>query len=126
MYKLEKYFINNDIIHVVKVPYYQSAIISDIKLTEYLLSLTHPVGKFKAKLFRGWGFNENNIDIFRKCLLSIVHTNKVVKIKTSQHSTNYEVHGKIQIPKGGVRIITTVWAIDIGKRTPYLVSAYKV
>lgn len=34
--------------------------ISREKLTNYVLSETHATGKFKAKYFRGLGFNENN------------------------------------------------------------------
>lgn len=33
---------------------WESAIINPSKLRDYILSLTHPIGRFKAKLFSVW------------------------------------------------------------------------
>jgi hypothetical protein len=35
----------------MKIPNYQVAIIQEAKITDYLLSLAHPVGRFKARFW---------------------------------------------------------------------------
>ena len=47
----------------MKLPNYKNAYIPNEKLTEYLLSETHPTGNSKAKLFRSLGFNETNTSL---------------------------------------------------------------
>jgi hypothetical protein len=46
----------------------QEAVVPLEKLTDYLLSQSHPEGKSKAKFFRGLGFNEGNVDLFTDSL----------------------------------------------------------
>ena len=47
-------------------------IIDDKKVLEYLLSLSHPIGHSKAVFFRANGYNEDNIDIFKRDLIEIL------------------------------------------------------
>ena len=46
-----------------KLPRADRAIIPPEKLTDYLLSTTHPVGSAKARFFRGHGFNDDNPEL---------------------------------------------------------------
>ena len=55
----------------MKLPQGDRAIISREKLTDYILSESHPVGSSKAKFFRGLGFDETNIDKLAKSLLRV-------------------------------------------------------
>ena len=45
----------------MKLPNRENAYIPPRKLTEYLLSETHSIGKSKAKFFRAIGFDEENV-----------------------------------------------------------------
>lgn len=58
----------------MKLPNSDKAIIPKDKLTDYLLSETHPVGSSKAKFFRGLGFNEANANVLAKLLLHMAQT----------------------------------------------------
>jgi hypothetical protein len=55
----------------MKLPNRENAHISPIKLTDYLLSETHSVGRSKAKFLRFVGFNENNREELKNALLSM-------------------------------------------------------
>jgi hypothetical protein len=50
----------------LELPNREQAFIQPAKLTEYLLSETHPVGKSKAKFFRYWGFNEETVSFLEQ------------------------------------------------------------
>jgi len=86
----------------MQLPNRANAYISPKKLREYLLSDTHPVGRFKSKVFTSAGFTEHNINSLREGLLAIAYTNGVRE--ESQ--------------------VRTVWIIDRGEDTPRFVTAY--
>lgn len=52
----------------MKLPKAESAKIDRAKLVRYLLSEGHPVGRWKAKFFRGIGFDERNVKSLEKGL----------------------------------------------------------
>jgi len=55
----------------MQLPNRANAYISSKKLREYLLSDTHPAGRFKAKVFTCVGFTERHIDRLREGLLAL-------------------------------------------------------
>lgn len=110
----------------MKLPYRKSTYIPKAKLTEYLLSETHPVGSSKARFFRGLGFNKTNIDKFTESLLRISQENDVKETRNSLYGINYVIDGKMETPNGGMATITTVWFIKTGQKRPRFVTAYPV
>lgn len=57
----------------MKLPNRENAYIPSSKLSDYLLSKTHPIEKWKGRLFRAHGFNETNVDLLEKSLISIAN-----------------------------------------------------
>ena len=57
----------------MKLPNRENSYIPSSKLSDYLLSKTHPIGKWKGRLFRAHGFNETNVDLLEKSLISIAN-----------------------------------------------------
>ena len=110
----------------MKLPNCKNVFIPKEKLSGYILSLTNPEGKSKAKLFREWGFDETNIVQLEEALRKIAIRRKVIISRPSNDSSgiNYEVDGKITIPNGGTRSIKTVWYIEKDQRYPRFVTAY--
>ncbi len=53
----------------MKLPHRDRAHVPMRKLTNYLLSPSHPVGRSKAPFFRGLGFNASDADALRAELL---------------------------------------------------------
>jgi hypothetical protein len=92
-------------------------------LKDYLLSETHVVGRSKAKFFRGCGFDESNIELLERGLLSIAQNQEVNEKVVTPHGTKYVIDGLIQTPIGKAINIRTVWIIDKGKELPRFVTA---
>lgn len=110
----------------MKLPFKENAYIPKGKLTDYLLSETHPVGSSKAKFFRGLGFNETNVGKLAKSLLQIARTNDVNKIMEFFYGINYIIEGEIKTPSGKIVSIKTVWFTKTIKSRPSFVTAYPV
>jgi len=90
------------------------------------LSETHPIGRSKAKFFRGIGFNEANIAVFEKSLIEMAQTEEVAETVTTRHGTKYVVEGVVTAPSGNRVGLRTVWIVDKGQDTPRFVTAYPI
>lgn len=110
----------------MKLPNGNNALVSIEKLTDYLLSETHAVGKAKAKFFRGLGFNDSNVNQLEKSLLKIARTNNIKNIKEFAYGINYVLEGKIKTPSRKIITIVTVWFAKTKESKPSFVTAYPV
>ena len=110
----------------MKLPNSEKAYIPPIKLTAYLLSETHSVGRSKARLLRSLGFNENNVSLLKQGLIAIAHSEDVKEVISSPHGVKYIIEGLLQTPVGGSIRIRTIWIIEKGQERPRFVTAYPV
>lgn len=110
----------------MRLPHKEKAYIPLLKIKDYLLSETHPIGKSKAKFFRLLGFNETNIDLLKQGLLTIAHTEDVKEEVSSIHGVKYIIDGLIQAPAGEAVKVRTIWIIDKGQIRPRFVTTYPV
>lgn len=110
----------------MKLPNAENVSIPREKLTKYILSETHPVGKFKAKLFRHIGFDETNISILQKELKEIARLQKVKDAQISHYGTKYIIDGEITSPSNTIIKVRTVWIIETEKTRPRFVTVYPV
>ena len=108
----------------MKLPGVDKAIVPEKKLTEYLLSETHAVGRFKARFFRSLGFNETNVELLQKEILNLANSNNIEDIEQSDYGTKYILEGAIKTPIGKGVKIKTVWIIEKGKSQPIFITAY--
>ena len=106
------------------LPEAESARVDREKLTGYLLSQSHPIGRSKAKFFRGIGFDESNAALLEQGLLGIARSEAVVESTLSRHGMKYIVDGAITTPLGSRVKLRTIWIIDQGQGTPRFVTAY--
>jgi len=93
------------------------------KLTGYLLSQTHAIGRSKAQFFRAHGYSEQTVDRFEHDVLDVVKTNDVQQVTETPHGTKYVVDGTLETPRGTLVEIRTVWIIEPDER-PRFVTAY--
>ena len=110
----------------MKLPDKEKAYIPLLKIKDYLLSETHPIGKSKAKFFRSLGFNELNIDLLKQGLLTIAQIEDVKEAVSSMHGVKYIIDGLIQTPAGETVKVRTIWIIDKGQTHPRFVTTYPV
>jgi len=108
----------------MQLPNRANAYISPKKLCEYLLSDTHPVGRFKSKVFTSAGFTEHNINSLREGLLAIAYTNGVREESQGSYGRKYVLDGALRASRGTLLQVRTVWIIDRGEDTPRFVTAY--
>jgi hypothetical protein len=110
----------------VKLPNNTKAYIPKEKLTHYLFSEVHIVGKYKAKFFRSIGYNESNITLFTNELQNFVRTNEVKEAITSTYGIKYIIDGELKTPSGITIKVRTIWIIEKDKRIPRFVTVYPV
>jgi hypothetical protein len=108
----------------MKLPAGEHAVIPPAKLVDYLLSLTHPVGRSKARFLRAAGFDETNVSTLEHGLLAIARNGDVIQTQSSPHGTKFAVEGELSAPIGGVMFLRTIWIIETGQAHPRLVTAY--
>lgn len=110
----------------MKLPHRTHVVVSIAKLTEYVLSETHPTGKFKAEFFRNVGFDEDNAARLAKALRKIANSEKVQRVSESVFGSKYIIDGYIEGPNGKKVKVRTVWVIESGQKRPRFVTAYPV
>lgn len=110
----------------MKLPNSNKAIISPDKLIDYILSETHATGKFKAKFFRKRGFNETNIRLFEKALRKLAKSREVTDVVSSEFGAKYVIDGEMDIPRGKIVNVRTIWIIEKGQINPRFVTVYPV
>lgn len=107
-----------------KIPNAEKAIIDADKLRGYILSFSHPLGRFKAAFFQKLGYSIENCDLFERCLREIILTREVTKIETSRHGQKYIVDGLVIGPSSKKVHLVTVWIILNEEIAPRFITAY--
>ena len=108
----------------MQLPNSLQAYIPPEKLTDYLLSETHVVGKAKASFFRRLGFNETNVHLLEHELLTLAHSTPVREVVPSPHGIKYVIEEVIETPNGTAPLICTVWILETEETNPRFVTAY--
>jgi hypothetical protein len=106
------------------VPNCERSIIAPAKITDYLLSEMHPVGRSKAQFFKRFGFHADNPEELTRVLLTHVRDNAVAHTETSAYGSKYRVDGPLASPDGRNPRVATVWMIPDGETIPHFVTAF--
>ncbi len=106
------------------LPNHDRAVIEDVKLTGYLLDLTHTDGGSKARFFLAHGYRVDHPDVLRADLLAHGHTYPVAVMRHTPHGMRYTVSGSLMTPDGRTRLVRTVWQVDTGTDFPRLITAH--
>ena len=108
----------------MKLPNNEQAIVLDKKITDYLLSDSHEIGKHKADFFKRFGFDISDVDTFKNSLIQHSNEREIEKTNSSEYGYKYELKCEIQTPDKRNPCVVTVWIIEIGKQRPTFVTAY--
>jgi hypothetical protein len=106
------------------MPNSEKAWVAEQKLRGYLLSTTHSVGEAKARFFRSFGYNDDNIELLERDLLRIAHLQEVVQVTGSPFGEKYVIDGELQTPIGRTVTVRTVWIIEAEDDIPRFVTAH--
>ncbi len=108
----------------MKLPDRASAIVDENKITGYLLSATHPQGRYKAAFFRSFGFAPERWAELRDALRRHAAGQPVSGVHDTPFGTRYTVDGPLVCPDGRAPMVRTIWFIATGERIARLVTAY--
>ena len=106
------------------IPNADRATIDAAKLRDYLLSATHPIGRFKSRFFAALGFSSARwaelANAFR-----IQHLTQAVEAGTrTAHGQKFTIRAILVGPTGQSAIVVSVWFIPAGSDVPRFVTAY--
>ncbi len=107
------------------LPNAEMASVEEKKITEYLLSDTHPQGRSKAQFFRAFGFVPERGAELAEALVRHAQTGSVVSQVSLPDSTQYAIEGELPAPDGRRPQVRTVWETRPGgEPRPRLITAY--
>ena len=106
------------------LPNASEAIIEPSKVRDYLLSPSHPIGRFKATVFNALGYKQQDWETLRDDLLAIAHAGEAVPGTPGMYGLKYEVSGKLTGPNGRVGSFKTVWLLMSETSVPRFVTAF--
>jgi hypothetical protein len=106
------------------LPGAEQAFIEEAKVRDYLLSSTHPIGRFKSVVFEALGYTHENWPLLAADLLSLARRGLAISGQTSPYGDKYEVSGTLQGPNGRTARFTTVWLVRPEGGFPRFVTAF--
>jgi hypothetical protein len=107
----------------VRLPNSDAAIIPAEKLRGYLLSDSHPIGRYKAAFFRALGFYAESWELLEAALREVL-SEDAERIEVTEYGSKYLVKGNLFGPTGRAAGIATVWIILSGETVPRFITAY--
>jgi hypothetical protein len=108
----------------VRLPNAENAVIDSGKLRDYVLSPSHPVGRFKAAFFSSLGYTQENWNRLEADIPQQHLTKDAVLRQETSYGRKYEICGKIKGPGGKAREVVSIWIVLVGEMVPRFVTAY--
>jgi len=100
------------------------SIVPERKVTEYLLSESHPDGRGKARFFSAHGFAISDWKVLAAALRRHAAAHLVVEAVETVFGTRYVADGILHAPDGRTPEVRVVWFIERGDEVPRLVTAF--
>ncbi len=95
-----------------------------VKLQEYCLSLTHPRGRHKARVFAAiLGLTADDAELLRDALLQAAIIEDATPTDQDEFGQRYVIDFQMQGPQG-TAIVRSAWIVRTGEPFPRLTSCY--
>lgn len=108
----------------MKLPNAERAVIDTRKVRDYLLSRSHPIGRFKAAFFARAGFEAGNWADLVSQLRQLAVRGDAVPSGTTQYGQKFVISGILKGPRGASLEVTTVWLVPAGGDAARLVTVH--
>lgn len=109
---------------MAKLPNASAAEIPIRKVRDYLLSTTHPVGRFKAAFFQALGFEVRRSGELVAAILQLAQSEDAIPGNHTRYGKKYVVRGTIDGPNGLSSEIETVWIVLNSESHARFITAY--
>ncbi len=106
------------------LPNSDRAVIDSTKLRYYLLSTSHPVGRFKARFFESLGYSTENWEQIETDIRDLIAVAEARPGEKTGYGQKYEVRGAMTGPNGRSAEVVTVWIVLTGEDVPRFITAY--
>ena len=106
------------------LPNAAQAFVDPTKVRDYLLSPSHPIGRFKANVFSALGYSQADWQQLRDDLLKIGQTEIASPGQPSAFGQMFQVGGNLKGPSGRSGPFVTVWIVRAGEDVPRFVTAF--
>ena len=109
---------------MAKLPNYEKAFIDPAKIRNYILSPTHPIGRFKMALFQKMGYTDKNwkelVDDIKEHHLPL----DAEPVEKTKYGQKYLIKGIIKGPSGNVVMLKSIWIILKSEDMPRFITIY--
>lgn len=100
------------------------AVVEPSKVRDYLLSSSHPIGRFKSIVFLALGYTQGEWERLRDDLLAHVVSGDVLAGERGPYGQKYIVGGTLTGPNGRAGRFKTVWLVKNEASVPRFLTAY--
>jgi len=108
----------------LKIPNADQAIIDPAKLRDYLLSPSHPIGRFKAVFFHRLGYTQSDWQRLELDLRSQHLPMDARQMQAHPFGQTYEIAANLAGPSGMIAVVSSIWIVLDGEDRPRLITAY--
>jgi hypothetical protein len=105
------------------IPNADRAVIEPAKLHDYLLSRTHPIGRFKAAFFQALGYSSEDWRRLDADLRS-QHLSKEADDETTPYGRKFVIRATLVGPSDASAVLVSVWVVRAGEDFARFVTAY--
>jgi Domain of unknown function (DUF4926) len=106
------------------LPNAATAVVEPSKVRDYLLSATHPIGRFKAVVFTALGYSQEDWPRLREDLLLHGRSGQARLAEATQYGQKYLVSGTLTGPNGRTGALASVWLVESEASAPRFLTAY--
>ena len=108
----------------MQLPNVERAVIERAKLEDYLLSASHPVGRFKARFFAALGFTPDRWTQLEQALREQHLSQSAEADAPDEHGQPFTIRAILRGPSGASRTVVSVWFVRHGEDHARFVTAY--
>jgi hypothetical protein len=106
------------------IPNTDRAVIDPAKLHGYLLSRSHPVGRFKAAFFLRLGYSSESWRRLATDLRDQHLSQDATRGEQTRYGQKYAIRATLVGPSGGSADVVSVWVVRTGEDFPRFLTAY--
>ncbi len=106
------------------IPNADRAVIEPAKLHDYLLSRTHPIGRFKAAFFQALGYSSEDWRQLEADLRRQHLPEEATADEPTPYGRKYVIRATLVGPSGASAALVSVWVVRAGEDFARFVTAY--
>jgi hypothetical protein len=107
---------------MTRLPHLDRAIVSEAKIVNYLLSISHSSGRAKARFLKGFGFRAQDWVVLRDAIIAHAKANDITASHRTSFGARYEIDGPLATPEGRTPVVRVVWFVGPLENVPRLVT----